>query len=113
MASHKSSKKNKKAEESESGSEPEGEEYEVEEILGVKISKGKKLYHVKWKGYPLSDATWEPKENLGNAPKLLIEFEKRMAQKGNKEDQDQDKKKSLKKKKAEDSGKEIGNCHVN
>lgn len=43
-------------------------QYEVEEILGMKIIKknNKKLryYHIKWKGYPESDNSWEPEENL-------------------------------------------------
>ena len=29
---------------------------------------------VKWKGYPLHDATWEPYNNLANAPNILNEY---------------------------------------
>lgn len=34
--------------------------YEVECIRSHKGSKGKRLYEIKWKGYPESDNTWEP-----------------------------------------------------
>ena len=36
------------------------EEYEVETILDKRTLKGKTQYLVKWIGYPLHDATWEP-----------------------------------------------------
>ncbi|OUM69755.1 hypothetical protein PIROE2DRAFT_37875 [Piromyces sp. E2] len=49
------------------------EEYEVEEILDQRKHYRKIQYLVKWKGYPLSEASWEPEENL-NCPKLLKEF---------------------------------------
>jgi hypothetical protein len=51
------------------------EEYEVEKILDCKVSRRRKLYLVKWKGYELHDATWEPLSNLANAQKLIDEFE--------------------------------------
>jgi len=34
--------------------------YEVECIRSHKGSKTKRLYEIKWKGYPESDNTWEP-----------------------------------------------------
>ena len=48
-------------------SSEEDEEYEVEEIIEKKIKKGEISYKVKWKGYPLSESTWEPAKNLSNA----------------------------------------------
>jgi hypothetical protein len=50
-------------------------EYEVEQILDKKMSWCKPYYLVKWKGYPLHDSTWEPRENLVNCKKLLEEYE--------------------------------------
>jgi len=34
--------------------------YEVEAIRSHKGSGKKRLYQIKWKGYPESDNTWEP-----------------------------------------------------
>ena len=51
------------------------EEFEVEQILGMKQMgrRHKTHYLVKWKGYPTSDNSWEPEENL-NAKELITEF---------------------------------------
>jgi hypothetical protein len=38
--------------------------YEPERIIGEKKYKGKRLYKIKWKGYPESEATWEPLKNI-------------------------------------------------
>ena len=54
-----------------SGVEEGAEEYEVEKILAKKGGK----YRVKWKGWPLSDATWEPAAHLANSQPLIAEFE--------------------------------------
>ncbi len=53
----------------------EEEEYEVEEILDKRKHYGKVQYLIKWKGYPLSEASWEPESNL-NCPELLKKFNK-------------------------------------
>ena len=54
----------------------EPKEFEVEKIIDKKSKKGKYFYKVKWKDYPLSEATWEPKENLKNAKAAILLFEK-------------------------------------
>ena len=63
----------------------DGEEYEVEAIVGTRVSvgpradkteryaKGTKLYRVVWQGFATDEATWEPAENL--RPDLLAEYE--------------------------------------
>ena len=44
------------------------EEYEVEVALpDSKITRGKLMYYVDWKGYSAEERTWEPAENLSNA----------------------------------------------
>jgi hypothetical protein len=42
----------------------EDPEFEVEMILKKKIKNGTVQYNVKWKGFPDSDNTWEPAEDL-------------------------------------------------
>lgn len=45
--------------------QPDGEEhYEVERIIDSKMDRGKIKYLVHWKGYPVSERTWEPAENV-------------------------------------------------
>jgi hypothetical protein len=53
----------------------EHEEYEVETILDKRILRKKPQYLIKWLGYPLHDATWEPLEHLNNAKDKIKEFE--------------------------------------
>ena len=61
---------------------PDGEEYEVEEIVRHrKRRRGKQTtleYLVFWKGYPAHEATWEPVENLQNAPEKVEEYYRRV-----------------------------------
>lgn len=38
--------------------------YVPERILAEKKHKGKKLYKIKWMGYPVSESTWEPLRNI-------------------------------------------------
>ena len=54
------------------------EEYEVEKIIDMKqMGRGRKTYYlVKWKGYPTSDNSWEPQENI-HADELIKEFQNR------------------------------------
>lgn len=49
----------------------EDQEFEVAKILASRIVRGKKQYLVQWKGYGTWDNTWEPVENLKNAPLVV------------------------------------------
>ena len=55
------------------------EEYEVESILRHKGRASKRRYLVLWKGYPLTEASWEPESNLRNAPEVLEDYLCRIA----------------------------------
>ena len=55
--------------------ETDHEEYEVETILEKRTLRNRPQYLVKWLGYPLHDATWEPVENLENAKETIQEYE--------------------------------------
>jgi len=73
--------------------EEEEEEYVVEKIVDSRKGKGgKKEYLLKWKGYPDSENTWEPQENLDCSDMIEAFEEKRK------------KKKDEGKRKAEDEG---------
>ena len=50
------------------------EEYEVEAILSHKRLGRGYSYLIKWKGYPSSDNSWEPEQNIVNAPELLSQY---------------------------------------
>ena len=59
------------------------EEFEVDEIINHrKRKRGRKFnkteYLVVWKGYPVYDSTWEPEENLANAPEKVAEYHSRV-----------------------------------
>lgn len=60
---------------------PQGEEeYEVEEILASGLTGGRNpkiKYKVKWKGYPLSDSSWEPLANLSHCAGAIREFHRK------------------------------------
>lgn len=47
--------------------------FEVEKILNHKVSKGVTLYKLKWKGFPISECTWERESNL-DCPELLNQY---------------------------------------
>ncbi|GMH73808.1 hypothetical protein TrST_g9592 [Triparma strigata] len=40
--------------------------WEVETVMGRRVMKGKVEYLVKWRGYDVSDNTWEPQANLSD-----------------------------------------------
>ena len=52
------------------------EEWEVERILNKQQIRGKDKYLVRWKGFMAESDTWEKKENLKNAKKVVEEFKK-------------------------------------
>jgi len=62
------------------GQEQEAE-YEVESIIKKKRHNNVVYYLVKWKNFPLENCTWEPRENLENAPLELERFEQQSKQK--------------------------------
>ena len=50
------------------------DEFEVEKVLDSKTYYGYVRYLVKWAGYDVSEATWEPVRNVKHCKKLLDEF---------------------------------------
>jgi len=65
-----------------SDGEEEEEEYSVEKILDKRTKGGKVEYLIKWEGYPDSENTWEPQDNL-DCPEIISAFE---AKRGKKEE---------------------------
>lgn len=64
----------------------QGEDYVVERVLDRREWQGKLQYLLKWKGYPDSENTWEPEENL-RCPDLIGKFLKKQRQKAKSERQ--------------------------
>jgi hypothetical protein len=50
------------------------QEYEAEEILDSRLFRHSLQYLVKWKGYHITESTWEPASNLKNSPSLVRSF---------------------------------------
>ena len=50
------------------------EEYKVEAILRHKGKGARCLYLVMWKGYPITEASWELESHLQNAPLILEDY---------------------------------------
>ena len=54
------------------------EEYEMEAILRHKGKGARHLYLVMSKGYPITEASWEPESHLVNAPLILEGYLRRI-----------------------------------
>ena len=52
------------------------EYYNVEKIITRKFDGKKKLYLIKWDGYPLQDCSWEPISHLENIADMVEIFDK-------------------------------------
>ena len=50
------------------------QEFEVEAILRYKGTGARRLYQVLWKGYPITEASWEPESHLCNTPQILEDY---------------------------------------
>ncbi|KAG9194056.1 hypothetical protein G6011_04091 [Alternaria panax] len=57
--------------------ELEDDEYEVEEIRDLQKVGRQWKYLVKWQGWPESQNTWEPKENLTNCKSQVLEYHRK------------------------------------
>ena len=53
------------------------ERYEVRKILddSTNFDDGQQRFLVKWKGYPDSENTWEPRTNLDGCEKIIVQYE--------------------------------------
>ena len=51
--------------------------WEVQEITGVKKLKSETKYRVRWKGFPDSESTWEPVEELTGVRQVVVKFHKK------------------------------------
>ena len=52
----------------------------MEAILRHKGNGARRRYLVLWKDYPVTEASWEPKSSLQNAPRILGDYLRRNAE---------------------------------
>ena len=52
-------------------------EYEVEEVVDSRMFRNKLQYLVHWKGYPVSERTWEPAAHMAHAQELVADFHRK------------------------------------
>ncbi|KAL3055987.1 hypothetical protein OYC64_018649 [Pagothenia borchgrevinki] len=55
-------------------------QYEVEQIIDMRVEEGEMLYRVRWKNYCSDDDTWEPEAHLEDCHEVLLAFKKNMAE---------------------------------
>ena len=56
----------------------EGEEvYDVEKILGHRKRGREYRYYVKWKGYPIEEASWEPENVFSDDGDMLMRYKEK------------------------------------
>ena len=66
-------------------------EYEIEKIKAIIFKNGKYYYLIKWKGYPQSENSWEPHENLNEkALSSIANIQIKINTKVNEDDDDGD-----------------------
>ena len=59
---------------SESIVKDDGEEWDIEKILGTRVRRKKRQFLVRWTNYYSIEDTWEPLEHLENCRESLLEF---------------------------------------
>uniref|UniRef100_A0A914BV77 Chromo domain-containing protein n=1 Tax=Acrobeloides nanus TaxID=290746 RepID=A0A914BV77_9BILA len=64
----------KKSDDEEEEGESGSEIFEVDQILDTKMSGRKRIFLVSWKGFPASENSWEPEDNLGGASEAVKTF---------------------------------------
>ena len=56
----------------------EGDYYKVEKIIEKRLFGNGWKYLIKWEGYPSTQNSWEPLENMNGCDEILEEFERKL-----------------------------------